>query len=248
MKFNLAKLFLTPRRLNVVDPMTFNDPVATSTQWTPKVRGGSSYWTHELKEISDSRMEYQAMQWSIFLIIFIVLTVFLPTVALLGPMVNETGLSDILAPENRPFLLYGGGALTIAVITITLVLLQKRTVVFDKSYGVYWKTNKLSKTEGGTLSPMSDKNTSLADIHALQIIGERVSSDNHSFDSFELNLVKRDASRENLVDHAQVARIREEALKLGLFLGVPVWDATAGYESMDPALANMPIKNLFGKS
>jgi hypothetical protein len=35
-----------------------------------------------------------------------------------------------------------------------------------------------------------------------------------------------DGSRLNVVDHGDIARLRLDAAELGLFLEVPVWDAT----------------------
>ena len=42
--------------------------------------------------------------------------------------------------------------------------------------------------------------------------------------SYELNLVLQDGERLNVVDHGSFDVLREDAAKLGEFLGVPVWD------------------------
>ncbi len=62
-------------------------------------------------------------------------------------------------------------------------------------------------------------------MHALQLISEYVSGKS-SYYSYELNLVLDDGSRINVVDHGNLAAIREDAGKLALFLAKPLWDAT----------------------
>ena len=66
-----------------------------------------------------------------------------------------------------------------------------------------------------------------SDIEAIQIVSERCRGDeNHSFTSYELNLVLKDSSRVTVVDHADVAEIRSNADVLSSMLSVPVWDIT----------------------
>ena len=68
----------------------------------------------------------------------------------------------------------------------------------------------------------------LDDIHALQIISEYVSGDIDSpnFKSYEINILKKDASRVNVVDHGGLQTLRSDTKILAEVLGVPVWDAT----------------------
>ena len=69
------------------------------------------------------------------------------------------------------------------------------------------------------------------DIHALQIIAERVQSsssgkNNSSYYSYELNIIKKDASRLNVVDYGNLSAIRKDAQTLANALSVPLWDAS----------------------
>lgn len=66
----------------------------------------------------------------------------------------------------------------------------------------------------------------LNDIHALQIIPENISGDSGTkgYCSYELNIVTKDASRINVVDHGAIQSIRDDAQTLAEKLGVPVWD------------------------
>ncbi|MFS4481960.1 hypothetical protein ACKGJY_03000 [Hyunsoonleella sp. 2307UL5-6] len=62
-------------------------------------------------------------------------------------------------------------------------------------------------------------------IVALQIIGERVSSDDGSYQSFELNLILDDTTRINVVDHGNLKNLITDAQTLSEFLKTPIWHA-----------------------
>ena len=61
-------------------------------------------------------------------------------------------------------------------------------------------------------------------IYAVQVIKEDVDGD---FDSYELNLVLTSGERINVTDHAGRARVKQDAQRLGAFIGCKVWDTTA---------------------
>lgn len=65
----------------------------------------------------------------------------------------------------------------------------------------------------------------LDDICAIQLISEYCSGDDSSYYSYELNLVLKDASRINVIDHGNKTRILEDTQILADFLDVPVWNA-----------------------
>ena len=67
--------------------------------------------------------------------------------------------------------------------------------------------------------------TKLDDIHAIQLISEYISGKKSSYYSYELNLVLKDASRINVIDHGNDSTISSNAKVLSRFLDVPVWDA-----------------------
>jgi len=77
------------------------------------------------------------------------------------------------------------------------------------------------------LPPSSGEDAvALDQIHAIQIVSELCPSGGLPFWSYELNLVLDDGDRLNVVDHAGLPQIREDAETLAEWLGVPVWDAT----------------------
>ena len=65
----------------------------------------------------------------------------------------------------------------------------------------------------------------LNSIIAIQLNGEHVKNDKGSYKSFELNLVLKDGSRKNVVDHGNLKSIISDAEILSDFLDVPIWHA-----------------------
>ncbi len=97
-------------------------------------------------------------------------------------------------------------------------------IVFDKYKSSFWKGRK-SPDEVSERKEIKYF-TELANIHALQIISEYCSGNKSSYYSYELNLVLKNGSRINVVDHGNLTKLREDAQTLSAFLGKPVWDAT----------------------
>ena len=99
---------------------------------------------------------------------------------------------------------------------------MSKPVVFDKRSGLFWKSWKNPEEMG---FPETLYNcTELGEIHALQLVSEYWEGDKSSFYSYELNLVLHDGSRTNVVDHGDLAQLRQDAKTLSEFLGIPLWD------------------------
>ena len=91
---------------------------------------------------------------------------------------------------------------------------------------------------------------SLRDVEAIQLVREYVRGDKSSYYSYELNLVRGDASRLNVTDHGSLRVIRADADLLARYLSMPVWDAI-DYRIPEAALgleakADVAGRNLFG--
>ena len=69
---------------------------------------------------------------------------------------------------------------------------------------------------------ISGRRVAFSDIAFLQLLEERVEGDDLSFSSFELNLVLRDGSRLNVVDHAKEDQLHGEAKQLARLLDCKV--------------------------
>lgn len=64
----------------------------------------------------------------------------------------------------------------------------------------------------------------LKQIHALQIISERVYNKNSSYTSYELNMILQDSSRVNIVDYSNLETIKSNAELLWNRLKIKIWE------------------------
>ncbi|MCG2586982.1 hypothetical protein [Rhodohalobacter sulfatireducens] len=197
----------------------FDDKVAEKTDWRPLKRGGKNFGSHSLKEINPNRVEFKSSPGSfLFSSIFMVAGAFLAYSGISGLSVPLTQLF-----ESNEWLPVLAG---VVFFLIGSIFFKKsvRPIVFDKTDGMYWKGKKAPQVDSSVSNTKKDA-VRLSQVHALQIISESVSSSNsRSYRSYELNLILKDASRLNVIDHGKAVKVREDADKLSAFLGVPVWD------------------------
>lgn len=201
------------------DPSKFEDDVALKTEWAPLKRGGTNFKTHKLVERNYTRIEFKStIGAKLFSLLFFSIGVGIPII--FGrEMIHE--FADIYQSDFIFIFLFG---LIFATVGGWLFYSFAKPVIFDKTLGLYWKGwNKpkhyMAKVEG-------EISSRIGDIHAIQIIPELIRSDNRSYVSYELNLVLKDGSRMNVVDHGNPLQLRSDAQKLSEFLGVTVWDVT----------------------
>ncbi len=214
LKQKLSMLTRTPAPF---DPSRFGDPLASQIEWTPARRGGANFRTHKLKTAGPGRVEFRASAGAIlFSLLFFVLgsgvSFGLAGSWLMGADSFEPGL---LVPLFLGLIFMSVGGYYFFSVTTP--------IVFEKGRGVFWKGRKgpdeaIDAGNRGAFGRIDN-------IHALQLIAEYISGKN-SYYSYELNLVLRDGKRINLIDHGNLAKIREDAKTLSLFLGKPLWDAT----------------------
>lgn len=118
-------------------------------------------------------------------------------------------------------LIIGGVIAFLFLVVYLLLKYNSRKHVFDKTYNYYYRNHF---DPGKMIHEMTDKTQRFSNIHAIQIISERVKTKNNSFYSYELNLVCKDTSRITIVDHHKHDIIQDHAKRLASFLNVPVWD------------------------
>jgi hypothetical protein len=193
------------------DPAAFADPVATKTQWTPLVSGGASFRTHKLHRASETRWEFRAGAGTLL---------FCGVFAVVGFAVLSYGTSVV--DEGKWFLIPFGAVF--ATGGILMWHFMAAPVVFDKDRGYFCKGRK--KPERQIDPSVLKHHVPLKEIHALQILSEYVRSDKSSYYSYELNLILKDGTRKNVIDHGNLKAIREDAMMLADFLGLPLWDIT----------------------
>ena len=197
----------THEEMSMPDLQRFKDPIAEETQWDRLVAGGASFKTHSLQQDLNGTIQFKSTLGSkLFAGLFIVVPL---------PFTLFLFFTKWIIPLVLFFMIMGS------------VLLYKTLtpIVFNLERG-YFHKGWMSKNV--SLQLQNIEWCEIDDIHALQIISEYVSGDidSPSFKSYELNIVKRDASRVNVIDHGGLQSLRSDAKILAKILGVPVWDAT----------------------
>lgn len=185
------------------DPSVFKDPIAMKVCWYPAKERGIKYRTHDLVKIGTDQLEFRAsMVAKFYALLAIIIGVGLITSAVLLTSSSTWKVLSIL--PGLAFVYLGGYR----------YYFVSSTVFFDKQTGLFWKDRYIQETS-----------TKLENIHALQLISERVKRQKGSFYSYELNLVLKSGARINVVDHGDKETIRQNAYTISRFLEIPVWDA-----------------------
>ncbi len=200
-----------------VDLSRFDDPLARQTGWGPAKGGGTNFLTHLLVEVHPNRIEFRSsVMAKLFAAIFFTAGMAISIFG--GYQLYRDGLSftvEMILPLVVGVIFAAAGGWMYRSFTAP--------IVFDTRQGYFWKgrTAPHHVPNRAVIKDLAE----IGEIHALQIISEYCSGKNSSYQSYELNLVLRDARRINVIDHGSPERLREDAGKLSQFLGVPVWDA-----------------------
>lgn len=200
-----------------VDTAQFQDPLADQIAWTPVKGGGFSFKTHSLKLEQDGLMAFKITGALILLSASLIL---MGLLFLLGSarVFVDSGAIDVSASlvsmAVGALLILGGSVLYYVAST---------PIVFDKRNGFFYKGRKDTRQNSG--KSKVKHLIKLEEIHALQIIKEKIGTGDTRNYSYELNLVLEDATRINVVDHGKLAKLRKDVDVLADFLEIPVWDA-----------------------
>ncbi len=227
----LVSAGLLPKPKPPFNPEVFGDPLATATQWTPLVPGGSNFCTHRLRKVDEMTMEFKmSLGMKMFCSVFIFM-----------------GGLFAIAPLSAIYKQYGGFhwsmlatplfGLTFCGIGVGMYYFSNKPIVFDRKKNCFYKGRglvELSQFRGKAF-------VELHRIKGLQVLSEYCSGNKSSYYSYELNLVLDDASRLNVVDHGNIKVLREDAKSLGQFLGVQVWDKDAVPQSTEVRPSSDPL-------
>ncbi len=187
--------------------------------WTPVNTGSGNFHSHDLVSPGDGRMAFQPSRrfriWSLLMLGIGPLLIW-AGVALLRTALRE-GDDDLVTPV---VLIVAG--ITLPVIGAFLRGPGAIPIVFDKRLGHCWKDKRSPETTARRESLGSW--TPLNRIAAVQWLRWTLQGRHGTHLIHELNLVLRDGSRINLVDHRSESAMGDEAGRLAGFLGVPVWE------------------------
>ncbi|MCB0639091.1 MAG: hypothetical protein KDC54_20820 [Lewinella sp.] len=195
-----------------VDPSLFNDPLAEQLDWQPVRKGGDGFRTHQLERTELHLMEITPTRG---LLLFASAIMALPLL----------GMVFLLSQDDIPVFVFFFCGLA-SLFGLFMLYRAKKVTVFDQRSRM---CTGYFRSWGNWFPPA--RHIPFDQIHALQILRERVRSKNHNYWSYELNLVLHNGERYMLMDHANQAAIREDAQALGRMLSVPVWDATRQLEN-----------------
>lgn len=218
--FEKINKFFNPPEVNLLQ---FNDDLALKISWEPLVKGGASFRTRKAVVVNNNRVEFMKTR---------MMKVF-PWFFLCMPFLffYFDDLGNIF--HSNEFELNNSNLLMTCALVINifaghfLIKHFSKFIIFDKRQGFFWKNRKHPRD----LSPVQRKgHVKLEDIHALQIILERVrsgsGSNSSSFTSYELNLVLKNGERVNVIDHGNRTKLIEDAQLISKFIDVPIWNVT----------------------
>jgi hypothetical protein len=178
----------------------FNDERALGTSWEPLVRGGANFRTNRIVRVGERQLEIRKSFGAyVFGGLFVVV----------GAVPIVYGVTTVMHGMT------GFGLLTIAF----------GAVFSAVGLSTAWPT---TLRIDGARRCVQLKNEELAfgAISGLQILEEVVKGNKDRYTSFELNVVMRDGSRRNLMDHGDLSGLRADAATIRECLGCPLWDAT----------------------
>jgi len=203
------------------DPVElFGDPVAGEVVWGPCRSGGTNFRTRKLVQVDANRITFNpTLGARVFALIFMLgsLMWFMPFFL---PMDSgdEFPLVGYVACTLGGLAFLGAG--------IWMWIRFNKPITFDKRAGYYWRGRQSPDLVFGG-RPDSQKYVPLDEIYSLQIIREYCRSggkNSRNYYSYELNLVLRDRSRVNVIDHGKYTALRRDAETLADYLDVPLWD------------------------
>ncbi|MBR4371835.1 MAG: DUF3592 domain-containing protein [Victivallales bacterium] len=123
-----------------------------------------------------------------------------------------------------PALIMGALFASIALLGSLAMILKKTFPLFDMVDGMFYPKGFTRDGSG----------ISLRQLNHLEILKERVYNKNGSYDSYELNVVLKDSSRYNLLDHGNAKHLWEDAHGLADRLSLPLVDAQNGQPVTEP--------------
>ena len=207
-------------------PLNIDDPIAKRTQWTPLNRGWTFFKTRKLINnwniiIFESSSSIKAIFWGMS---FLAILLFISSLLNFYWIIEKQIKWDLTA-------YIGFWLFLIPLIILSLIYYYKLAPIhFDKNFWYFWEWRKVPNY--WQIPGQIPINWQLPDvdwiqlkqIHAIQLISEKVTAKNSSYLSYELNLVLKNWTRKNVMDHWKLKAIREDAHTLWNFLGVAVWD------------------------
>lgn len=184
-----------------------NDPLAEKTDWNYMTNFSSSTPTHKIKNINHDRLEFVPVQgYQIILTIFSLVGFGLIIYAI-----------DRYKTENWIIILVHG--ILFFLFSLYILLSTKKAKIFDRKSGYFW----IGKPNSKLL--MNSESEKIKDMKAIQILVKDVSGDSGWYKSYELNIIKENSNRINILSQGgEEKKFIDLAEKLSAFLQIPLWN------------------------
>ena len=195
-----------------------NDPIKLKTSVDPAIEGGNLIHTYKVVNDDPEVLEFRPTKKYISIILLYVLLWFVPIITFFHGNIyfDQRAIATLLF------------ALISTLLTVRVLYKRKVFIAFDKRNYFFWKGKKslYLKPNGEEAKRSFCK---FDQIHAIQLISEYISprkltSERKTYYSYEINLVLKDGSRINVVDHSNIDSIMHDAQTLSKFLNKPIWD------------------------
>ena len=192
-------------------PEDFDDPLALEIDWTPLPRAGKALRSHRLVQGEGFRVAFRPAAKSV--VLYLVIGGFGARV-----LWEASQLWTAEAAINMEVVLTAAVGVVGLVFMVVRLIFLLTPMRFDRRAGrfrVGWKAHNPSGNP--SQGPLDS-------IYALQLMRKvYMGNDQEVRRSAELNLVMRDRSRLNLLDHGDFDALAEDAEALADFLRVPLW-------------------------
>jgi len=193
-----------------------DDPVALKVSWEPANPGGANFKTQKMTQ-RDNKIVIEKTKIAYVLALvfavpgFLALFIGSPWLFIAGD--TFAGVFMIVWG-----VMFGGAGV--------LLLKSDKKFTIDRIKGAYYRGKKFDSLNNSD----RDQQGYIRDIHAIQLIDERIRSSSSSggsstYTSYEMNLVFKDAERINIMDHGKREDVENSAKELGQFLNIPIWKA-----------------------
>lgn len=189
-----------------------DDPLATQISWNPAKSGGANFKTQKIVDSNERITIQRSVRATLFYMVFVIPGLFAILVGV--PYFFQQG--DMIPTVFALIwgLLFGGGGV--------YAIKKSKPFAIDKRKGLYFFGNEYPSAQQP--NPMGFG--SVKNIHAIQLLTERIRSDSNSFNSFEMNLVFKDGQRLNIMDSGDAQEVRYAAKIIGTHLNIPIWEAS----------------------
>jgi hypothetical protein len=207
--------------LKKLEPSQFNHPLAEETQWTSLSTSASNFRTHKLVTVHSDRLEFKSTGGNLaFSLIFLLFGILVPIIVVISSLDDQSQFEF----DTMMFIPLGIG-LVFTILGVVLLRSALKPIVIDRQRGYFWKGRQAPHQ---VMNPESIKTAvPISEIGALQLISKRVSgSKGGSYTAYELNIVKKNGDRANIVCHGSGKKLRPESALVAEFLNCPLWDAS----------------------